>query len=116
MSGSFIEYALLADARMSPFALLLGMDGQTLIANREVLANLKYAADVSGEAQLTMSAAIPIGAKLISWWMLILQAAVAAGFLLPDRIVKTFWRHGPMLLFLYTTYPIAQVRRPLALP
>lgn len=109
LSGNFIEYAILADVRLSPIALLLGLDGETLIANREILANFLYTGDPSGEAILSTTAAVPLAAKMVAWWMLLLQAAVALGFLLPDRWVGTFWRHAPMLIFLYTTYPIAQV-------
>ena len=109
LSGNFIEYTLLADARLSPVALLLGLNGETLIANREILANYMYAGDLSGVAYLSTTKAVPVAAKLVAWWMLLLQAAVAVAFLLPDRLVNTFWRHAPMLVFLYTTYPIAQV-------
>lgn len=109
LSGNFIEYAILADVRLSPVALLLGLDGDTLLANRDILANFLYAGDLSGEAHLGTTAAVPLFAKLIAWWMLLLQALVAVVFLLPNHKVSTFWRHTPMLVFLYTTYPIAQV-------
>jgi hypothetical protein len=109
LSGNFIEYAILADVRLSPVALLLGLGGDTLLTNRDILANFLFAGAPSGEAHLVTSAAVPLFAKLIAWWMLLLQALVAAVFILPTHRVSTFWRHTPMLVFLYTTYPIAQV-------
>ncbi len=109
MDGRFFEYALLADARFSPVSLLVGLDGETLIRNREILHTYIYASDPAGEFTLTTTPGIRPMAIVLTCWTLAIESAIAIVFLLPKKWISEFWRHGTLLLFLYTTYPIAQV-------
>ncbi|MDA0349627.1 MAG: hypothetical protein O3C43_12400 [Verrucomicrobia bacterium] len=109
LNGYFFEYALLADIRLSPVSLVLGLSGETLSENRDLLSMYIFGADPTSQLTLTTSPWVPFVAKVLTWWILLSETAVAIVFLAPTRWFSDFWRHGSMLVFLYTTYPMAQV-------
>jgi hypothetical protein len=109
IDGRFFEYGLLADIRFSPIGLLLGLDSHTLTANRELLNGFVYIADPSGEVVLSTVAGVPVVAHFLTWWLLLVEGAVAVVLLIPRRLISDFWRHAPLIAFLCSTYSLAQV-------
>jgi hypothetical protein len=109
IDGRFFEYGLLADIRFSPIGLLLGLDSQTLTANRELLNGFVFTADPSNEVVLSTVPGVPVVAHFLTWWLLLVEGTVAVVLLIPRRLISDFWRHAPLIVFLYSTYSLAPV-------
>ena len=109
IDGRYFDYCILADARFTPVGLLCGIDGQTAIANRDLLSAYIYLADVEGSVQLTTTKWVPVASFILTWWTLLIESAVCISFGLPKRKNSHFLRQSLLIVFIYTTYSIAQV-------
>ncbi len=109
IDGRYFDYCILADVRFTPIGLLCGIDGQTAAMNRDLLSAYVYLADVEGSVQLTTTKWVPFASFILTWWTLFIEFAVCISFALPKRIISHFWRHASLIIFIYTTYSLAQV-------
>jgi hypothetical protein len=109
MSGDFFHHNFIWDARFSQMASILGpIDLDLLTANRRL-------------SQLQLTAASPVAITLhtgpmlatlgvvLAWVTVILEGALAVGFLLPGRGAWLGFRDWLLVAFCYGTYAIAPV-------
>jgi hypothetical protein len=113
MDGSFFQYTLLADERFADFARsLTGLTRQTLADNRYLLellteGHLRGLATTSVE--LAENRAIGVLAQVLTWWTILIEAALAVAFLWPKGRLVAATRNLLLLLFGVTTYAVAPV-------
>ncbi len=113
LDGRAFHYLLLDDGRFAPLADWLGADPKLQAHNaalRRVLPNELVA------VTLRDAPALRWVALALAWWTALLELALAALFLLPDRhdqpnrmTGRPPWRDLALLLFIATTYTLAPV-------
>lgn len=109
LSGAFFHYTLLTDARFSDALTLFGVDGELLHANRQVLGELVGYAGTASAVGLNDLPQVRQVAAMLTWWTILIEAAVALAFLWPGEEGAARWRNGALLLFVATTYTVAHV-------
>jgi hypothetical protein len=114
VDGSFFRFTLLSDPRFKYVACGPGgLSLETWKHNRE-LGNQLIVGHLSGvpveTVQLSDTSRLRLLATGMTWWTLAIEGGLAVLFLWPGyrgRIQR--WRHGSLLVFLYSTYAIAPV-------
>ena len=109
MDGGFLEYSLISDYRFIPVAMLAGLDAEVVLKNAQLLHDYIDVGDLSGSVSLQTTAAVPIIAKFLTGWALLIEAGVCIVFFLTTRRVSQVLRHGVLLIFIVTTYSLAPV-------
>lgn len=109
IDGRFLEYSLISDYRFIPVAMLLGLDAEVVIKNSQLLHDYIDVGDISGTVALQTTAVVPVIAKVLTIWTLLVEAAVCIVFFFTPRRVIHILRHVILLVFIITTYSIAPV-------
>lgn len=111
LDGTFFRVLFLTDARFEDLAIVLGIDFDRLDAARSLLEAppppIPGAEALAGSG-VERTEAFDRAASFATAWTLAIEAAVAAAFLLPTRIVGRV-RDATLLAFVITTYALATV-------
>lgn len=111
-SGAFFQYTLLTDGRFAEIAQGLGgVTAESLAANDASLRAYLSGNDGVSSVQLTSSAGLAVVARVMAWWTIFIEGAIALLFLLPRRFAASRWRDPFLVVFLLTTYSLAPVVR-----
>ena len=110
LDGSFFRFVLLSDPRFSGFADLVGgVPADVTAANIGALQRLTQPYSDVGFVQLADAPRIATLARFLSFWTVGIEASIALLFLLPDRFRVSAPRDLVLLLFMFSTYPVASV-------
>jgi hypothetical protein len=107
VDGRFFRRALLVDARFESLTHLLGVDAETLAANRALVEADPHLATPAGAVVETP--ALRAAARVLTWAALAMEGAVALSFLAPLRGAWVRLRDVALLVFCATNYPVAPV-------
>jgi len=110
MDASFFEFELLFDARFRGFAALVGVDPNIPAQAQELLDILKNPyVELEGNAvQIQPGGLLPLLAKFVTWYDLIIQAIIGGAFLFRRR-AGDLVGHIALLVFIFTAYFAAPV-------
>ncbi len=109
LDGSFFSYQFLIDARLEHAAVLFGgLQLEDLQRNRELVGML-LAAPPTAEATLITSQQLIVASQILSVIILVVEALLAAVFLIPRLGRLHQLRDLVLFFFLLTTYPFAPV-------
>lgn len=110
MDGSFFEFELLFDGRFRGFVALFGIDPTIPVQARDLLDFLKdpYIELEGNTLQIVPGIGVPILAKFVTWYDLIIQAVIGVAFLF-RRNASDYVGHIALLLFIFTAYFAAPV-------
>lgn len=109
LDGSFFRYSLLFDDRFEVVGrILAGTTDRIRDADVGAVAGL-LARGGGGEVALVEGPGGPDLALVLTWWGVLIEAAVAATFLLPLRGRWRHLRHGTLFAFAGTTYAVLPV-------
>ena len=110
IDGRFFRVTLLTDPRLVGAAQLVGgLTDAEIEANRQALEPLPEGAQRLEPLPIVESARLRGFAMAATWGVLLLEAAVAALMLLPNRPLIEAARHVSLLTFCFTTYAFAPV-------
>jgi hypothetical protein len=110
INGSFFHYALLVDDRFKPLAQLVGnISKQAIEQNYEAFEALFRYKSTEAVVELQYTPQLLAIAKFLVWWTWLTEWIVAAAFLFPKETFVSKWRDVPLLLFVATTYSVANV-------
>ena len=110
MSGNYFHYTFLTDPRFLDFTSLLSGIGDAVHQhNREATIALGDPAKDVFVAQLETSRAIATSARLVTWWTVLIEGAIALTFLWPYGRGPSRYRHWTLLVFSASTYMVASV-------
>lgn len=111
LSSDFFYFALLFDERFAFLARHLGgvseFSRELNEAARRALVN--YDSGLEAVKLASASGTLPVVARLVTWWTVLLEAAIAAVYLAPKTARLARWRHPLLLLFVFSTYLFAPV-------
>ena len=106
LNGSVFQYLLTMDLRFFEIAHFLGdYSAQMAIHNRDARDQIWSFVDVvrfRGAPDFLV-------AQCLTWWTLLIEAAIAILFLAPNRYRLEKWRHLVLQLFILLTYPTTNV-------
>ncbi len=110
MDASFFEFEFLFDRRFRGFVALFGIDPQIPSQARELLEILKnpYTQVEGNTLQIAPGVGLPLLAKFVTWYDLIIQAVVGVAFIF-RRHLSDFIGHIALLTFIVTAYFAAPV-------
>jgi hypothetical protein len=110
LNGNFFHYTLLTDSRFAGFSEMFGgMSKAVLTQNRHHVLDLKSYDSLLHAVPLLSSPRLFLLAKLITWWTVGIEGLLAVTFLCPVDRYLSRWRDALLLLFAFTTYPVATV-------
>ena len=110
LDGSFFTYALLQDSRFGLIAENLGgLDGSVLAGDRTMRAAHSLFGDPAEPITTPLAPAVVWIAHVMTWWTVVIEGAVAAAFLLPQRFFLARWRDIILFAFVLSTYIIAPI-------
>lgn len=110
LNGTFFHYSLLLDQRFSGVSELLGgMTRELIEANRAAYRALINFDSTIESVQLIYTKGITNLARLITWWTLLIEAAVLVSFLSPAGKLIYRWRDFILIVFILSTYSVAPV-------
>ena len=110
VEGTYFYVSMLRDARFFPLTQWIGGLGYEQLVQNHAAVRALQSATVSPETVvLAHSPSILVVARLVTWWTLAIEAAVAAAFLAPPSSRIHGLRDGVLLLFVFTTYVLAPV-------
>ena len=110
LDGSFFRFVLLSDGRFSGFTDLVGgVPADVTTANAAALQQLTRPYSDVGVVQLADAPRIATLARFLSFWTIGIEGSIALVFLLPDRFRVSAARDLVLLLFMFSTYPVATV-------
>jgi hypothetical protein len=110
MDASFFEFELLFDRRFRGFVTLFGIDPNIPAQARELLDVLKgpYAEVEGNVLQIMPGIGLPLLAKFVTWYDLIIQAIIGVAFIFRRRMSDLIG-HIALLTFIVTAYFAAPV-------
>ncbi len=110
LSGAFFEGLLLTDGRFFGVSSFFGgIPMQDLRFGDLARRDLLVFGDLGEPVALVSSTRIEGMALVLTWWTILIEAAVAVLFLWPEDRGPSRWRDPALLLFIATTYPVAPV-------
>ena len=110
MDGAFFRFTLLTDPRFSGFADLAGgVPADVTAANLDALERLRRPFGDISLVRLEDSPRIAPLAAILSYWTIAVESSIALLFLLPERFRLSAARDFALLLFMFSTYPVATV-------
>jgi hypothetical protein len=110
MNGSFFEFTLLTDGRFSGFSDLVGgVPNDTMSANSAAIRDLQRPYGNTEFVHLQGAPRIDLLAQVMTWWTIAVEGSIAVAFLLPTSSRVAAWRDLTLLLFMFSTYPVATV-------
>ncbi len=111
LSSDFFYFALLFDERFASLARHLGgvseFSGELNESARRALVN--YDSALEAVKLSSQSGTLPVVAAFVTWWTVLLEAAIGAAHLAPQTTWLARWRHPLLLLFVFSTYLFAPV-------
>lgn len=109
-NGTFFHFTMLSDMRFAGFADLAGGVGKNVASeNARAIADLVWSGQHGASTVLADTDRVPVLAKLLSWWTILIEGSIALAFLLPVASWLGRMRHVMLMLFVVSTYPIATV-------
>ena len=110
LDSTFFHYSLLFDERFrSVSELLAGMKSEMMDANRAAYQALIGYDSRMDAVQVLFTKGITYLARLITWWTLFIEVAVAVSFLWPLGKSISKWRDFVLIVFILSTYSVAPV-------
>lgn len=110
LDGSFFEGLLLTDRRFFGVSTFLGaVPPEALRASDLARLDVLTFGDVRIPVDLPTTARLVGLAQVLTWWTILIEAAVALLFLWPEDRGPSRWRDPTLLAFIFTTYPVAPV-------
>ncbi|MBD5778788.1 hypothetical protein IEN85_04745 [Pelagicoccus sp. NFK12] len=110
MSGDMFSYHLLLDPRFHDLATFVtGLELSDLSRNFERWMAFRESSSLSRELPLNGVEEVRALASFMTWWGLVIDVLVGACFLIPACRVVTKIGNIALLIFIFTTYPIANV-------
>lgn len=110
LDGSFFEGLLLSDRRFFGVSTLLGgVPPEALRASELTRMDALALGDVRLPVAMPSTARLVWIAQVLTWWTILIEAAVAVLFLWPEDRGPSRWRDPTLLAFIITTYPVAPV-------
>ncbi|MGH9840893.1 MAG: hypothetical protein ACREEM_19130 [Blastocatellia bacterium] len=110
LNGNFFHFEFLFDSRFEGKLKALGLADPKMLELNEIArrALTNYDSSLS-DVQLVLDASLQRAAVSVSWWALVMEAAIALAFLIPVRWRISGIRHVLLLAFVISTYAIAPV-------
>lgn len=111
MNGSFFQFLLAGgDYRFDEFSLLIsGIDTDMIRGNRSIFHSLKEGNFFDSILQLELPENMYLKAITLTWWTILLEGTIAILFLMNIKKPFSYAKHGALILFITTTYPVANV-------
>jgi len=110
LNGSFFLWTCLTDGRLTKFLSFFHIISKDVIEqNKNAIHYLVYAAPTPYYKQLIQPHGVNFIAKFFTYGGIIMEAIVAALFLLPQKLSITRYRDYPLFLFIIIVYIIAPV-------
>jgi len=110
LDGSFLHFSLLDDPRFKSVSVLLGgMRAETFQRNKEAISSLSRYDSTLNVVQLQDTPRVIWLARFLTWWTIGVEGLIAIAFLCPEGRLISKWRDVVLILFLLSTYPIADV-------
>lgn len=110
LDSTFFHYSLLFDERFrSVSELLAGMKSEMMDANRAAYHALLGYDSRMDAVQVLFTKGITYLARVITWWTLFIEVAVAVSFLWPMGKSISRWRDFILIVFILSTYSVAPV-------
>jgi hypothetical protein len=110
VDGAFFQFTLLTDPRFRGFAdVMAGVPADVTAANLAALEQLRLPHSAQSLVQLEGSPRIAPLALFLTYWTIAVEGSVAMLFLLPERFRLSAIRDVSLLLFMFSTYPVATV-------
>lgn len=110
LDGSFFHYTLLADSRFSGLSDIVGgVTGEMRSDNIAAIRDLALPYGALDSVTLQDGPRVALLAGVMTWWTIAVEGSIALLFLLPERLRITRVRDVCLLLFMFTTYPVATV-------
>lgn len=105
LDGTFFHYALLEDVRMELIAKYVGNMPESMLQQNKTMhaAFMAYENPQAG-LEILGNARVAWLAKAITWWVIIIETAIAIIFLWPQTERTAKWRDGLLLAFMFGTY------------
>jgi hypothetical protein len=108
VSGAYFHYTFITDPRFfAVAALVVGVDPEMLQRNLVAVDRLFTSAVVV--AELGTTGAVDVLAACVTWWTIVIEAAIAVTFLWPENRGPSRLRDVTLLTFAATTYLVAAV-------
>lgn len=110
LDGRFFHFTLLTDQRFADVTTYASsLNRGKLIQNYQAMSQLlAYDSQLYG-VQLQSNPQVLAITKIITYWSILIEGLVTAGFLLPLKSIVGKWRNFLLILFVVTTYAIAPV-------
>jgi hypothetical protein len=110
IDSTFFEFTFLIDPRFNTFLNVFGVDSLALEENRSTFDEFRraYLTEDMVTADLTVPPIVPPLAFLVTWWTVLIEAVIAALFLL-CRDTADKLGHVLLIVFILTTYIVAPV-------
>jgi hypothetical protein len=110
LDGTYFHFQLVKDPYFAPLAQWAGGASSALLeANVRGIGALHDYSTSPSSLVLSGGPRIPALAQAMTWWTLLIEIAVAVGFLLRRPAWPARWRDPILLVFLFTTYLFAHV-------
>ena len=110
LNGEFLYYTLLVDGRMDELATTLGgMHQADLAMSRDLEDAVGLHPSSEVRASLPDNPQLQSLASIMSWWTVLIEGFIAAGFLATKPAWLTRWRDWALIGFIAATYSIVPV-------
>jgi len=110
MDGTFFHYTLLTDRRFSGVSDIVGgVTTEAMVANGVAMRDLARPYGAVEHVALNDGPRIAAMAQVMTWWTVVIEGLIALLFLLPRRLRVGALRDAVLLIFMFTTYPVATV-------
>jgi hypothetical protein len=111
LNSDFFYFALLFDERFAGLAKYVGgvseFSSELNESARRALVN--YDSVLTAVKLSSESGSLPVVATFVTWWTVLLEAAIGVAYLAPQGAWLARWRHPMLLLFVFSTYLFAPV-------
>ena len=108
VNGDLFRELLLTDSRFQGLSALAGMSESVRLENDLVLSQMTKGRLTTGT--LVAPDSLVVVARLMTWWTIITETAIAVAFLWPSRTkLATVFRDATLLLFCWTAYSFGSV-------
>jgi len=111
LAGDFFLFTFLTDSRFFDFAeLTAGISPEMRSENLSIFEKMIESTNRTESVVLEASGAALLISKFMAYWTVFIEGWIAIAFLLPRKTVVSKYRDIPLIIFMFTTYPIATVR------
>jgi len=111
LEGDFFLLTFLTDSRFFDFAeLTAGITPELRSQNLSVFENIIESTNRTESGNLQSTGTALLLSKFMAYWTVFIEGWIAIAFLLPRKKAISKYRDIPLIIFMFTTYPIATVR------